>query len=75
MLDNDNLPLNSKEAATQLGVTEGTLRQWRYLNKGPTYYRIGSGPKAQIHYLPKDLEAWKAANVTKVTPENSRPLL
>jgi excisionase family DNA binding protein len=49
--------LTPAEAAELLGVSEGTLRDWRYLKTGPAYIRVGQRPR----YDPRDLEAYRAA--------------
>lgn len=41
MLGEDRL-LTSQEVADQLGITEGTLRNWRYQGDGPPYVKLGS---------------------------------
>jgi hypothetical protein len=45
-------------AAAYLGeVPEGTMRQWRYLGKGPAYVKIGR----HVRYRRADLDAFIAA--------------
>lgn len=39
------------------GVPEGTLRQWRYLGKGPAYVKIGR----HVRYRRADLDMFIAA--------------
>lgn len=46
--------LSTAEAADLIGVSESTLRGWRYHGTGPRYARIGQ----KIKYSPRDLEAW-----------------
>jgi len=49
----DRLPLMNEHAAAQrLNVTVPTLRNWRYLRKGPTFKKIGGSVK----YDPRDLD-------------------
>lgn len=47
-------PLDSGEAAEWLGVQRDTLGTWRYLGKGPKFYRVGS----RIRYFEEDLRAF-----------------
>jgi hypothetical protein len=48
-----------KEAAPFIGVTEGTLRQWRHKNRGPAYY-IPPGVRTVLYDL-SDLRAFVTA--------------
>lgn len=63
MTDND--AMNDKAAAPYIGTTAGTLNTWRYLGKGPKYYKIGR----RVVYRRADLDAWLDAHA--VTPEAS----
>lgn len=40
ILGEDRL-LTSQEVAAQLGITEGTLRNWRWEGEGPPYVKLG----------------------------------
>ena len=51
-------PLNAKEAAAYVHSTEATLRQWRYLGKGPSWIKWGS----RVLYRVEDLDAYLDAN-------------
>jgi hypothetical protein len=42
----------SREAAAYLGVADQTLANWRYLGKGPRFYRVGQ----LIKYDERDLD-------------------
>lgn len=44
-------------------IPTGTLRQWRYLNKGPAYSKIGR----HVRYRVDDLDAFIAAQ--RVDPQ------
>lgn len=52
--------LTSAEAATFLGLAEGTLRVWRTQQlKGPRWIKLDpENPKSGVRYDPKDLRAW-----------------
>ena len=40
-----------------LGKPPRTLRQWRYLGRGPKYLKVG----ATVRYRARDVEAWLRA--------------
>ena len=48
--------LNPAEAARLLRVQPATLRQWRYLKRGPAYHRVGG----RVVYSAADLAAFVA---------------
>jgi hypothetical protein len=48
-----------KEAAPFIGVTEGTLRQWRHKSRGPAYY-IPPGIRTVLYEV-SELHAFVAA--------------
>lgn len=58
--------MTTNEAADFLGFTAGTLRVWRSLGKGPSYYKVGNA----VRYEMDDLEAWKNANTKHVELTN-----
>jgi hypothetical protein len=43
-----------KDLAKSWGLPERTLSQWRYLGKGPRYFKFGK----HIRYRRADCEAW-----------------
>ncbi len=47
--------LTTADAAEYLDMKKGTLEKWRFLKKGPRYYKIG---KKQVRYRKSDLEAF-----------------
>ncbi|GAC55547.1 hypothetical protein [Gordonia amicalis] len=51
-------PLDAKEAAIYIHSTEATLRQWRYLGKGPNWIKSGS----RVLYRIDDLDHYLDAN-------------
>ena len=53
--------LTAKELATRWNVTTATLRQWRWHNKGPKYFKM-SGRAA---YRLEDIEAFEASREFK----------
>jgi predicted DNA-binding transcriptional regulator AlpA len=50
--------MTPKELSETSGIPVSTLAQWRYLNTGPAYIKLG----AHVRYHPEDIEAWQAAN-------------
>lgn len=59
-------PLAEAAAALALGVSRGTLRNWRSQRKGPAYARLGRS----IRYDAADLLAWRLRH--RVDPEGGR---
>ncbi|MGW5522271.1 helix-turn-helix transcriptional regulator [Gordonia sp. NPDC003950] len=57
--------MDTKEAAAYVCSTPRTLEQFRYLGKGPKYYKLGQ----KVVYRRSDLDAWLDAHA--VTPEAS----
>ena len=52
--------LFTKEAAAYLRVSPRTLERWRIEGGGPTYEKLGPGPRARVLYRLRDLDAWRA---------------
>ena len=50
--------LTPMETAQLLKVSEGTLRQWRWLGRGPAFTKAGR----RVLYDRRDLEAWLASH-------------
>ena len=46
--------LTPEDVSSFLGVPIGTLANWRYLGRGPTFVRIGR----HVRYRPEDLGTW-----------------
>lgn len=57
--------LNTKDAAPRVGVTPGTLENWRVAGTGPRFIKAGK----RVFYDPADIEAWKEANRFQSTAE------
>jgi excisionase family DNA binding protein len=47
--------MTTREAAERLGLSPGTLENWRAAGKGPTYCRLSV---RTIRYRPEDLDSW-----------------
>lgn len=45
---------DTKEAAEYLKISEGTLENWRYVNKGPKFRK----PEGKVYYTESDLKEW-----------------
>lgn len=50
--------LNTKEAATYLGYSEGTLKAYRSMGRGPRYRVVGGGSRGFVRYHLDDLDAF-----------------
>jgi DNA-binding transcriptional MerR regulator len=61
--------LNTLEAAPMIGVTPGTLENWRCQGIGPKFIKTTAGRSGRVLYDPADIEAWKAANRYASTSE------
>lgn len=60
--------LDTKAAAPRIGVTTGTLENWRVRGIGPKFIKT-PGRGGKILYDPADIESWKAANRHQSTSE------
>jgi hypothetical protein len=49
--------LGEAAAAKKLGVSKGTLANWRWRKYGPPFLKIGR----RIEYLDSDIEEWRTA--------------
>jgi predicted DNA-binding transcriptional regulator AlpA len=61
---NDKL-LDTRAAASLLGLNPDTLRNWRCQGVGPAFVRLGRA----VRYRPTDVEAYVRSNLVVVTPE------
>ena len=61
--------LDTKAAAPRIGVTPGTLENWRVQGIGPRFIKTTSGKRGKVLYDPADIEAWKEANRFQSTSE------
>ena len=57
--------LTTTEAAPRVGVSAGTLENWRVAGTGPRFIKSGR----RVLYDPVDIEAWKEANRFQSTSE------
>ncbi|HYN22013.1 MAG TPA: helix-turn-helix domain-containing protein [Thermoanaerobaculia bacterium] len=56
-----------QEAAEYLRVSPRTLEKWRELRIGPSYIRLGSGPRAAIRYHPSLVRRFAESSVVSCT--------
>lgn len=52
--------MTDHEAAEHLGLSVHTMRDWRRLNKGPKYHKLGRS----VRYLATDLDEWATSPKT-----------
>lgn len=53
--------LSTKTTAERLGLSQGTLRNWRCQGRGPAYVKVGS----RVVYPLWAIEAFEAANLVE----------
>lgn len=61
--------LDTRMAAPRIGVSPGTLENWRTRGVGPKFIKTGTGRRGKVLYDPADIEAWKEANRFQSTSE------
>ncbi len=57
--------LNQIELATRWGISRRTLEKWRWLGKGPRYFKLSN----RIRYSVADIELFEASNFLNHTTE------
>lgn len=50
--------LTEEQVADRCGVDAGTVRNWRYKGKGPSFFKFGGA----IRYKPEDVDSFIAAS-------------
>lgn len=60
--------LDTKAAAPRIGVSQGTLENWRVQGVGPKFIKT-PGKRGKVLYDPTDIETWKKANRYQSTSE------
>ena len=60
--------LDTRAAAPRIGVTPGTLENWRVKGVGPRFIKT-AGRHGKVLYDPVDIAAWKEANSYQSTSE------
>jgi DNA-binding transcriptional MerR regulator len=61
--------LDTKSAAPRIGVSAGTLENWRTQGVGPKFIKTATGRSGKVLYDPADIEAWKASKRFQSTSE------
>jgi predicted DNA-binding transcriptional regulator AlpA len=59
--------LSTEDAAPLVGVSPGTLQNWRVSGTGPKFIKAGRS----VVYDPADIESWKAARRFSSTSERA----
>ena len=60
--------LDTRAAAPCIGVSPGTLENWRVAGLGPRFIKT-PGKRGKVLYDPADIELWKEANKYQSTSE------
>lgn len=60
--------LNTKEAAPLIGITAGTLENWRVAGIGPKFIKT-PGKRGKVLYRVEDIQTWRDANSYSSTKE------
>ena len=50
--------LTGDDIEKEYGIKKSTLRDWRYLGKGPEYIKLGDGKRGHVLYKRAALEQW-----------------
>jgi excisionase family DNA binding protein len=53
--------LTTRQAAKYMGISEGVLRLWRSLGKGPIFFKAG---EKLVRYRRSDLDSWIESRLT-----------
>lgn len=60
--------LDTKAAAPRVGVSPGTLENWRHLGLGPRFIK-SHGIRGKVLYDPRDIEDWLSERRFQSTAE------
>lgn len=61
--------LDTKQAASLMGVSVRTLEDWRGRGISPAYHKTTPGRTGKVLYDPADIEAWKSEHRYSSTSE------
>lgn len=50
--------LNTQELAALLRLNAHTIQNWRYLDIGPRFLKLGKGKRGKVLYRRADVQAW-----------------
>lgn len=62
-----NILLNTRDAASYLGLSAKSLERWRSDGTGPAFVKAGPGRRAAVRYRKSDLDAWIDAQTFQST--------
>lgn len=51
--------LTTDQLADRWGLSASRIKQWRVDGKGPSFVRLGDGPKAPVRYRLEDIEEYE----------------
>ena len=57
-MDSAERLMTERETAWSLGISAGTLAQWRSRGIGPRFVRLGARPPARVLYRRSEIAAW-----------------
>jgi predicted DNA-binding transcriptional regulator AlpA len=57
--------IDSGKLAEMLGVSEGTLRNWRSQKKGPPFIKLGKTSNADVRYEIDEVQRWLKKNSSR----------
>jgi predicted DNA-binding transcriptional regulator AlpA len=61
--------ITAKGAAAMLGLSPGTLANWRVQGKGPAHIKLSPGKRGAVRYMRSDIEAWLANGMRSSTSD------
>ena len=61
--------LETRDAAPLVGVSVGTLENWRTQGVGPKFLKISNGRQGKVVYDPDDIAIWRDARRFQSTSE------
>lgn len=54
--------ISTDDLAERWGLSNGTLRNWRWQKKGPPYFKIGDGARDGVYYKLDDILRYERAH-------------
>jgi hypothetical protein len=61
--------LNEKQACKMLGVSAATMQNWRCLNKGPAFTKLGDSIRSPVRYTLEAVEEFFGGKLTVPQPK------
>lgn len=62
--------LTDREATEYLRVSPCTLKDWRYLRRGPDFIKLGSSKNASVRYSVAALQRWLCRHAISLKQES-----